>query len=269
MRRQRGAVVPKTLHSQGMSESDPGTILRIPAAQTGLAPQGTAQQPQTLQENGQIHVRDTQVSSDCVDCQARSMPRISETTAAARAWDIYSYPKDTIQQGSGGGAGGAAAAAVGDARQVPLISLFDGSGLARPAVTESMLTAGCHDRLHTSVFAEINDTLVDSVYGDCGRSMHEDGGGDKRIAGDVWGRFGDDQPIIQLVGALPKDSFLLIVTGAPCQQPTRASRHSGKQGASGRTRRCSLPSRLLLPLFWPSDLNYMCTVTGNAGSTRL
>ena len=116
-----------------------------------------------------------------------------------------------------------------------LVSLFDGTGLARLAVGE--LLDATHDGpvLVQSVFAELDDDLATAVetYWET-RARLTGCVPHRRIAADVWNLFrGSPCPLELFAQGLPQQANALLVAGSPCQNLTRAGLHAGEQGLCG------------------------------------
>ena len=135
---------------------------------------------------------------------------------------------------------------------VALLSLFDGTGLARIAVDEAIQDCGgiC---LVRSAFVEHDRTLARQVAAvwnnevSNGRTMVAH----TPIASDIWdlcrpenrplGAHANDTdvqtspttPLGRFAQSLPADCITIIVAGSPCQQLTFAGRYRGQQGLCG------------------------------------
>ena len=133
-----------------------------------------------------------------------------------------------------------------------VLSLFDGTGLARIAVDEAIHDCG-GIRLARSAFVEHDRTLARRVAAvwdnevSNGRTMVAH----TPIASDIWdlcrpenrplGAHANDtdvqvsptSPLGRFAQTLPADCITIIVAGSPCQQLTFAGRYRGQQGLCG------------------------------------
>ena len=107
---------------------------------------------------------------------------------------------------------------------VALLAPFGGSGIGRLVMDEILDALGGKLRLVESAFAELDGHLADVVeklWGDVhratGRPQH------RRLAGDVWGLLRGSEPVLKRwVDALPGGCLVLVVTGTPCGQLSKA-----------------------------------------------
>ena len=130
-----------------------------------------------------------------------------------------------------------------DARPIALVSLFDGSGLARITVDVLVEALRQHDvnaSLHSSIFAEQDGALARAVtrYWSNRASLtrrprH------RQMAGNVWDllRKNEDTsgqwPLRDFAAGLPPGTIILVVAGSPCQDLTTAGRLQGRRGICG------------------------------------
>ena len=118
---------------------------------------------------------------------------------------------------------------------VALLAPFGGSGLGRLAMDEMLDTLGGRLQLVESAFAELDGHLADAVerlWGEVhrvtGRPRH------RRLCGDVWGLLRGSVPALKRwVDVLPGGCLVLVVTGTPCRQLTKAGGDFGVLGLCG------------------------------------
>ena len=117
---------------------------------------------------------------------------------------------------------------------IALLSLFDGSGLARLAVAELLRALGIADRLVQVGFAELQaDFVAVQAYWQRRANLSR-GVAYQRLARDVWDLLrGSPSPLEQFVLRLPQWCLLIIIVGSPCQQLSWAGRYQGRQGLCG------------------------------------
>ena len=120
-------------------------------------------------------------------------------------------------------------------RPVALLSLFDGSGLARLAIGELLEALGMRHTLVASGFAEWDTQRAEAVHRYwAGRSAMTGETPHRRLCGDVWDLLrGRPTPLEDFLRSLPAGCMLLIVAGPPCIQLTGAGRYRGWQGLCG------------------------------------
>ena len=118
---------------------------------------------------------------------------------------------------------------------IALLSLFDGSGLARLAVEELLRALGLANRLVQAGFAELQDDLAIAVQAYWQRRANLSRGvAYQRLARDVWDLLrGSPSPFEQFVLRLPQWCLVIIIAGSPCQQLSWAGRYQGRQGLCG------------------------------------
>ena len=119
-----------------------------------------------------------------------------------------------------------------------LLSLFDGTGLARVAVDAVLRHLGsAAPTLVASAFAEIQGRLGRAVQQLWARQAAATGSTAHRyIASDVWDLFRSQAgrtPLHDFVEHLPLHTTVLLVAGPPCQDLTSMSVHAGKRGLCG------------------------------------
>lgn len=136
--------------------------------------------------------------------------------------------------------------------RLALLSLFDGTGLARVAM-EEIVRESPDITLVESAFVEHDEILsgrVEAVW----RHQRELGhtrAPHRAIARDVWDLFRDGRfplgtnvnanepnvasvtPLMRFTRSLAERCVVMIVAGSPCQKLTCAGRHRGKQGLCG------------------------------------
>ena len=120
-------------------------------------------------------------------------------------------------------------------RLVALLSLFDGTGMARLGMDDMLRMAGSAGALVYSAFAEIDGVLATAVEAQwraraaCGMGVPH-----TQIARDVWDLVrGDAGPLRAALRAVPQGALLLLVAGSPCQDLTVAGRYRGRRGIAG------------------------------------
>ena len=120
-----------------------------------------------------------------------------------------------------------------------LLSLFDGTGLARLAV-EELLRLRNGWQLVDAAYAEIEPDLANAVGRAWSARAHRRGGGVayRHIARDVWDLFrqrggAGSTPLQDFARGLPFGCCVIIVAGSPCQNLTFGGRHQGRQGLCG------------------------------------
>ena len=120
-------------------------------------------------------------------------------------------------------------------RPVALLSLFDGTGMARLGMDDMLRMAGSAGALVYSAFAEIDGVLATAVEAQwraraaCGMGVPH-----TQIARDVWDLVrGDAGPLRAALRAVPQGALLLLVAGSPCQDLTAAGRYRGRRGIAG------------------------------------
>ena len=154
----------------------------------------------------------------------------------------------SAMESSWSGVGGTASAMVGAAlasrgreprtaggKYIVLLSLFDGSGIARLGLDDLLRMAEAQYSLVGSFFAEVNDTLARAVE-ERWRAHAALGLGPPhlRVAADVWDMLrGTAEPLRRVLDAAPRGALLLVIAGSPCQQLTVAGRWRGRQGLAG------------------------------------
>ncbi len=119
-----------------------------------------------------------------------------------------------------------------------LLSLFDGTGMARVATDQALSQLGTNrPTLAASAFAELQADLASAVQALWGQKARDTGCPPHTcIANDVWDLFRPRQgrtPLHDFAQALPFGTCVLIVAGPPCQDLTAASHASGARGLCG------------------------------------
>ena len=119
-----------------------------------------------------------------------------------------------------------------------LLSLFDGTGMARVAIDQALSQLGSsRPTLALSAFAELQTDLAAAVQAFWNQKARDTGCPPHTcIANDVWDLFRPRQgrtPLHDFAQALPYGTCVLIVAGPPCQDLTAASHASGTRGLCG------------------------------------
>ena len=127
------------------------------------------------------------------------------------------------------------APAAGQGQALALLSLFDGSGLARLAMGELVEALGARQAFVASGFAEWQDERATAVQAYWARRSALTGEvGHRRLCGDVWDLLrGRPTPLETFLGGLPQGCLLLLVAAPPCIQLSTAGRFGGHQGLCG------------------------------------
>ncbi len=134
-----------------------------------------------------------------------------------------------------------------DGQEVALLSLFDGTGMARLALEEALAEQEGM-RLVSAAFVEHDMNLANAVGSAWDRRLQEGRTAlpYRHLAEDVWDllRGADglspsnpegfrDCPLRRFAASLPGGCSVLVLAGSPCQQLTYSGRYRGRQGLCG------------------------------------
>ncbi len=130
-----------------------------------------------------------------------------------------------------------------NSRPIALVSLFDGSGLARITVdvlVDALRRHNVNASLVSSIFAEQDNDLARAVERCWAvRTSLSRQPKHRRSAGNVWDllRKSDDTsgqwPLRDFAAGLPPGTLILVIAGSPCQDLTSAGRLQGRRGICG------------------------------------
>ena len=134
-----------------------------------------------------------------------------------------------------------------------LISLFDGTGMARAAVGDLLEGRPDGPVLVQSVFVELDDALARRVEGYWEARARRTGCvPHRRIGADVWDLLRGPPPALEVfTQGLPQRCLVLVIAGSPCQQLTCAGWHADLQGCAARRR---FSSSVFLSLLGPCSV---------------
>ena len=126
----------------------------------------------------------------------------------------------------------------GARRPLALLSLFDGTGMARVAIERALAQLGSSGpSFIASAFAELQANLASAVHALWAQHARDTNSPPHTcIAHDVWDLFRPRQgrtPLHDFARVLPFGTCVLLIAGPPCQDLTVASRASGTRGLCG------------------------------------
>ena len=121
-------------------------------------------------------------------------------------------------------------------RLVFLISLFDGIGTATVAVTQLVLELGAIDRLGRAWFLERDQVIAQKVADHWARKAAAEHHAAYQCEGfDVWDLLRHEcSRLLSGLNKIPVSSFVILVAGSPCTQPTFAGKFAGQLGICGK-----------------------------------
>ena len=123
-------------------------------------------------------------------------------------------------------------------RPLALLSLFDGTGMARVALESALARLGATGpSFVASAFAELQPNLASAVQALWAQQAQTSGGPPHScIAHDVWDLFrpsSGSTPLHHFAQDLPFGTCVLLIAGPPCQDLTVATRAAGTRGLCG------------------------------------